>query len=94
MPKIITRKGKAIDEWIYKEWGSYEDHKHSPAHVVPLLERFGGNTHYTNDELKTLIISGEYQSTAWQPDEIDGGQVTIDTIARYVKKFKEALTQQ
>lgn len=88
---INTNKSHAVHEWIMKEWGSYEDHDKSETHVVAILEQFGKRLRLTEQQAKTLIESGEYQSTSWQPDEISGGQRTMNVIARYVRKLKTLL---
>jgi hypothetical protein len=81
----------AVEEWMMKEEGSFEDSKRSKSHAYALLQRLtSGSNAFTAVELDMLISSGEYQSTAWEDDEIAGGKRTKDTIARVVKNLKQA----
>lgn len=91
---ISTNKSKAIDEWQRKEYGSFEDHNYSKDHVHAILDRFGkGNVTLTEDEAKTVIVSGRYQSTSWQEDEIEGGYRTMRVIKRYCDQIADKLKQ-
>lgn len=90
---INTRKSEAVYEWGSKEEGSFEDHNRDASHAYAILQRFGGKVTLTEDEAKTLIESGRYQSTSWKEDEILGGQKTMDRIAKYVKDIDQKLKQ-
>src|SRR5687767_13635331 len=88
---IRTRKSAAIEEWIMKEYGSWEDGDKNPNHPCAVLQKFGSNLLITPEQATDLISSGEYQSTSWNDDEIDGGANTKKMIAKYVAKIKDAL---
>jgi hypothetical protein len=89
---INSSKSKAIYYWASKEEGSFEDHNASPDHVFAILKRFGkGKVTLTEDEAKTVLKSGDYQSTAWLEDEIEGGLKTMDTIKRHCDKIRASL---
>lgn len=66
---------ESTDEWQTKEYGSYEDSGNSPSHVVGILEReYSKKKPYleiTIDEANTIKESAEYQSGAWEQDEIN-----------------------
>lgn len=89
--KLNTRKSNAVEEWMAKEYGSWEDHKYADNHPYAILKRFGGKIELTKDEVLTLIKSGQYHSTAWDAEDIDGGQRTINGIAAYVTKLNALL---
>lgn len=91
---ILTYKSNAVNEWMRKEEGSFEDHGRSSNHVYALLQRFGGKVSFTEEEAKTIITSGKYQSTGWNEDEIEGGLKTMKTIASYVQKLEEELKEK
>lgn len=82
---------RAIAEWMRKEHGSFEDHEGHEDHAYATLKRFGGKIELTQIQARNLIESGEYQSTSWQTDEIEGGKVTMQTIARWTAKVKALL---
>ena len=88
---IATRKSPAVDEWMRKEHGSWEDHDMSPDHAYPLLKMFGGKLTLTESQANTLIKSGDFHSTGWDEDDIEGGIVTMRVISKYVYKLKDAL---
>lgn len=89
MIKIKIPKTKAIDEWMCKEWGSYEDSKKDPNHPCAFLKLAGQTVEINNDQLNRLILSGYYQSTAWNEDEIVGGERTMRAISNFVNKLKQ-----
>lgn len=91
--KIVAPKKQSYSlyEWGSKEYGAFEDNEKDPAHVYALLQRLKGTVYFTRGELETLIESGEYQSTSWNDDEIEGGVVTKRCIANWVTKFKTLL---
>jgi len=91
---ITSRKSKALYEWESKEYGSWEDYEESPDHVYSILQRFGkGQVRLTEAEAKTVLESGEYQSTAWNPDEIGGGVTTMQAISRICKTIRKELNK-
>lgn len=93
MIKIRTKTGKAIHAWMMKEYGSWEDHNFDKNHPCALLQEFGKTLTLTKQQAEALVISGEYQATAWNDDEIDGGAVTKQTINRWVEVFKTELNK-
>lgn len=89
--RIKTNKSGAVEEWIMKEWGSFEDAGHDPGHVVAILQRFGKTITLTIAEADTVIQSARYNAEAWNDDEIDGGARTKQTIARWANKISDKL---
>ena len=66
---------ESTGEWKMKEHGSYEDSDNSPSHVVGILEREHSKKkpylEITIDEANTIKESAEYQSVAWEQDDIN-----------------------
>lgn len=85
------KQSYSLYQWGSKEYGSFEDSGKSESHVYALLQRLNGTASFNRQELETLIQSGEYQSTAWNDDEIEGGKITKRCIANWVTKFKTLL---
>ena len=88
---IQTNRSNAVDEWEMKEYGSWEDHDKDMNHPCALLQKFGGKLTLTEDQANKLIVSGIFQSTGWDDDDIDGGARTKRVIANWVKKIKAKL---
>jgi hypothetical protein len=91
--KLRTTFGKAIDEWMRKERGSFEDYDYSPSHVYALLKRFGGVVTLTEEEARTILVSADYQQS-WDDDDIQGGARAKATIKRYADKIESLLKCQ
>jgi hypothetical protein len=86
---LKIRLSAAIEEWMMKEEGSFEDSKRDSTHVYAILGRLrNGNNTLSEREVDILIKSGTYHATAWNDDEIDGGARTKATIQRIVNKLK------
>lgn len=88
---VDIRRSKAIEEWMMKEEGSYEDNKRSPDHVFAILKTFRGKVTLTEEQAASVIKSGNYHSTAWNDDEIVGGARTKKAIAAICVKIEAAL---
>ncbi len=79
----------AIEEWMMKEEGSYEDSRQRVDHAYHLLNKLTTDgVNLTENQKQTLIKSGQYHSTAWEDDEIYGGARTKRAIAKIVAKLK------
>lgn len=90
---VNIRQSSAIEEWMMKEEGSYEDSKRSQNHVFAILKAFRGNVSLTKEQADTVIKSGNYHSTAWNDDEIVGGARTKKAIAGVCAKIQTALNK-
>lgn len=85
--KVRIRKANYVHEWMMKEYGSWEDHNHDVNHPCYILQQTGKTLDLTPQQIKDLIVSGEYQSTSWNDDEIEGGKITKKAIAGFVQKL-------
>lgn len=74
-----------------KEEGSWEDHGKSDDHVFALLRWCHGKVTFTEEQARTIIESGRYQSTSWEDDEIEGGATTKRTIKNICDKLSNLL---
>lgn len=77
--------------WYSKEEGSWEDSCFDNSHPASKLYHRGNTIALTKEEIKKLIKSGEYHSTAWSDDEINGGSRTKKAIANFCKKLNAQL---
>ena len=52
------------DEWMYKEYGSFEDHNEAPDHVYAILEReqYKPYIEVTRTEAEVLFTSIKYHA--------------------------------
>ena len=66
--KIKKGSYSQTEEWIMKEYGSWEDHNKSDDHVCGILQRENATKSpylfLTEDEAKELLVSAEYQYSA------------------------------
>ena len=73
--RVKWGQNESTQEWMAKEYGSYEDSGKSPSHVVGILEReYDKDKPYleiTIDEANTIKESAQYQNGAWTQDEIN-----------------------
>lgn len=88
---LTINYSKAIHAWMSKEEGSWEDHNKAESHVFSILSRCKGRVKLTEEEARTVITSGRYQSTAWEEDEIEGGARTMQTIKTICDKLSNLL---
>lgn len=86
--KIKIPKAAWVEEWMMKEYGAWEDEKHDPAHPCAILQQRGKTVDLSQDQINKLIESGRYHSTAWDDDNIEGGQRTKTAIANYTHRLK------
>jgi len=94
--KIRVKRTDAIDEWQSKEYGSWEDHDKCELHACAILKRWKKYYQWitlTEAEAKELLQSGNYQSTSWLDDEIEGGRKTKLEIAVVCQKIRTELTK-
>lgn len=86
--KVRIPLGNWVYHWHMKEYGSWEDHNLNPSHPAAILAKQGRLLDLTLEEIKRLIESGKYQSTAWNEDEIIGGAQTMAAIAKFTKRLE------
>lgn len=93
--KIRFGSQKPLSEWIAKEEGSFEDSGKSKDHVYFILINAKPNAvnSLTKNQVKTLLSSAKYQSSAWEEEEIVGGKKTLRSLESYVNKFEKVLNQ-
>lgn len=68
--KVLAHEG--TDEWMMKEYGSWEDHDKSPNHVCAILNREMNKKYMvlTRQEAETLLKSVSYHCSAmWDGNE-------------------------
>jgi hypothetical protein len=68
MLKIKKGSYSYTEEWIMKEYGSWEDHNNDKDHVCAIVQRENATKSsyffITKEEAKTLLKSAEYQYSA------------------------------
>src|SRR5688572_6314655 len=68
MIKIKKGSYSQTEEWIMKEYGSWEDHNNAADHVCGILQRENATKSpylfLTEAEAKELLVSAEYQYSA------------------------------
>lgn len=89
--KVKIPNTRYIHEWSRKEYGSWEDNNRDVNHPCYLLQQTGKILDLTMQQINDLIVSGKYQSTGWNDDEIEGGKRTKESIARFVNGLSELI---
>lgn len=91
MIKIIIPKASFIHHWMMKEYGSWEDNNQDVNHPCAILQK-RGIIELTKEQIKGLIVSGKYQATSWEDDEIEGGARTKKAILSYTNKLSNLIS--
>lgn len=89
--KIKHGSESGYDEWMYKEYGSWEDHDCAPDHVYSILQREIGGTHMeiTREEAETLLKSISFHANGNTWDEATLGDKAC--WRGYENRIKKAL---
>lgn len=99
MTTIKIKKGSYsnTEEWIMKEYGSWEDHNNAKDHVCAIVQRENSTeSNYmllTETEAQTLLKSAEYQySAGWDgwDNPLDGKRYE-SCMKGYINRIKKAL---
>jgi len=95
--KIEKGSYSNTEEWIMKEYGSWEDHNNSQDHVCAILQRENATKSpylfITEVEAKELLVSAEYQySAGWDRWNNPMGKQWYEACMKgYINRIKKAL---